>query len=154
MTVLDINRIREILPHRYPFLLIDRVTQVVDGKSLTALKNVTANEPMFTGHFEHQPIFPGVLMIECIAQASALLASLILDATANRKRLYLFAGVDRARFKRIVEPGDQMCIEVELKNHRQQVWRCAGTIAVDGVLACSADILFTHKDLPLSLIHI
>ena len=148
MTVLDINRIREILPHRYPFLLIDRVTQVVDGKSLTALKNVTANEPMFTGHFEYQPIFPGVLMIECIAQASALLASLILDATANRKRLYLFAGVDRARFKRIVEPGDQMCIEVELKNHRQQVWRCAGTIAVDGVLACSADILFTHKDLP------
>ena len=121
---------------------------MVEGTSLTALKNVTANEPMFTGHFEHQPIFPGVLMIECIAQASALLASLILDATANRKRLYLFAGVDRARFKRIVEPGDQMCIEVELKNHRQQVWRCAGTIAVDGVLACSADILFTHKDLP------
>ena len=148
MTVLDINRIREILPHRYPFLLIDRVTQVVDGKSLTALKNVTANEPMFTGHFAHQPIFPGVLMIECIAQASALLASLILDATANQKRLYLFAGVDRARFKRIVEPGDQMCIEVELKNHRQQVWRCAGTIAVDGVLACSADILFSHKYLP------
>ena len=148
MTVLDINRIREILPHRYPFLLIDRVTQVVDGRSLTALKNVTANEPMFTGHFEHQPIFPGVLMIECIAQASALLASLILDATANRKRLYLFAGVDRARFKRIVEPGDQMCIEVELKNHRQQVWRCTGAITVDGALACRADILFTHKDLP------
>ncbi len=108
---------------------------MVDGKSLTALKNVTANEPMFTGHFENQPIF-------------ALLASLILDATANRKRLYLFAGVDRTRFKRIVEPGDQMCIEVELKNHRQQVWRCTGTITVDGVLACSADILFTHKDLP------
>ena len=147
MTVLDINRIREILPHRYPFLLIDRVIQVVDGKSLTALKNVTTNEPMFTGHFEYQPIFPGVLMIECIAQASALLASLILDATANQKRLYLFAGVDRARFKRIVEPGDQMCIEVELKNHRQQVWRCTGVITVDDVLACSADILFTHKDL-------
>ena len=147
MTVLDINRIREILPHRYPFLLIDRVTQVVDGKSLTALKNVTANEPMFTGHFEHQPIFPGVLMIECIAQASALLASLILDATANQQRLYLFAGVDRARFKRIVEPGDQMCIEVELKNHKQRIWRCAGTITVNSELACSADILFTHKDL-------
>ena len=148
MTALDINRIREILPHRYPFLLIDRVTEVVDAKSLTAVKNVTINEPIFTGHFEDRPIFPGVLMIECIAQASALLASLILDATANRQRLYLFAGVDRARFKKIVEPGDQMCIEVELKNHKQQVWRCAGTIAVDGVLACSADILFTHKDLP------
>ena len=147
MTVLDINHIREILPHRYPFLLIDRVTQVVDGKSLTAVKNVTINEPIFTGHFEHRPIFPGVLMIECIAQASALLASLILDATANRQRLYLFAGVDRARFRKIVEPGDQMCIEVELKKHKQQVWRCAGTIAVDGALACSADILFTHKDL-------
>jgi len=121
---------------------------VVDGKSLTAVKNVTANEPIFTGHFEHRPIFPGVLMIECIAQASALLASLILDSTANRQRLYLFAGVDRARFKKIVEPGDQMCIEVELKNHKQQVWRCTGIISVDGVLACSADILFTHKDLP------
>ena len=147
MTVLDINQIREILPHRYPFLFIDRVTQVVDGKSLTAVKNVTINEPIFTGHFEHRPIFPGVLMIECIAQASALLASLILDATANRQRLYLFAGVERARFKKIVEPGDQMCIDVELKNHKQQVWRCAGTITVDGVLACSAEILFTHKDL-------
>ena len=120
---------------------------MVEGTSLTAVKNVTINEPLFTGHFEHRPIFPGVLMIECIAQASALLASLILDATANRQRLYLFAGVDRARFKKIVEPGDQMCIEVELKSHKQQVWRCAGTIAVDGVLACSADILFTHKDL-------
>ena len=147
MTVLDINRIREILPHRYPFLLIDRVTQVVEGKSLTEVKNVTINEPSFTGPFEHRPIFPGVLMIECIAQASALLASLILDATANRQRLYLFAGVDRARFRKIVEPGDQMCIEVELKKHKQQVWRCAGTIVVDGALACSADILFTHKDL-------
>ena len=120
---------------------------MVDGKSLTAVKNVTINEPIFTGHFEHRPIFPGVLMIECIAQASALLASLILDATANRQRLYLFAGVDRARFKKIVEPGDQMCIDVELKNHKQQVWRCAGTITVDSVLACSAEILFTHKDL-------
>ena len=147
MTVLDINRIREILPHRYPFLLIDRVTEVVDGKSLTAIKNVTANEPIFTGHFEDRPIFPGVLMIECIAQASALLASLILDATANRQRLYLFAGVDHARFKRIVEPGDQLCVEVELKNHKQRIWRCTGTITVNTELACSADILFTHKDL-------
>ena len=86
-------------------------------------------------------------MVECIAQASALLASLILDATSNRNRLYLFAGVDRARFKRIVEPGDQMCIEVELKSHKQQVWRCAGAITVEGDIACSADILFTHKDL-------
>tara|TARA_B100001123_G_C14780461_1_gene816355 strand:+ start:196 stop:543 length:348 start_codon:yes stop_codon:yes gene_type:complete len=114
---------------------------------LTAVKNVTANEPIFTGHFEYRPIFPGVLMIECIAQASALLASLILDAKANQQRLYLFAGVDRARFKRIVEPGDQMCIEVELKQHKQQLWRCAGVITVNGELTCSADILFTHKDL-------
>ena len=120
---------------------------MVDKKCLSAVKNVTANEPIFTGHFEYRPIFPGVLMIECIAQASALLASLILDATANRQRLYLFAGVDHARFKRIVEPGDQMRIEVELKNHRQRIWRCTGTITVDDDLACSADILFTHKDL-------
>ena len=145
--MMNLEGIKKILPHRYPFLLIDRVIKVVDGKSLTAVKNVTANEPIFTGHFEHRPIFPGVLMIECIAQASALLASLILDATANQQRLYLFAGVDHARFKRIVEPGDQMCIEVELKKHKQRIWRCAGTITVDDELACSAQILFTHKDM-------
>ena len=147
MTVLDINQIKAVLPHRYPFLLLDRVADVEPGVSLKAIKNVTANEPFFEGHFQHKPVFPGVLMIECIAQASALLASLILDATANHQRLYLFAGVNRARFKRIVEPGDQMIIDVELKSHKQQVWRCSGTITVDDDLACSADILFTHKDL-------
>ena len=147
MTVLDINQIKEVLPHRYPFLLLDRVVDVEEGVSLKAIKNVTVNEPFFQGHFEHRPVFPGVLMIECIAQASAVLASLILDARADSKNLYLFAGVDKARFKRIVEPGDQMCIEVELKNHKQRVWRCAGTIMVDDELACTADILFTHKDL-------
>ena len=147
LQTLDIMQIQKLLPHSYPFLLLDKVIECRSGSSLTAIKNVTINEPIFTGHFEHRPIFPGVLMIECIAQASALLASLILDATANRQRLYLFAGVDHVRFKRIVEPGDQMCIEVELKNHKQRVWRCAGTITVEDELACNAEILFTHKDL-------
>ena len=147
MTQLDINRIREILPHRYPFLLIDRVIDVNEGQSLTAIKNVSVNEPFFVGHFEHRPVFPGVLMVECIAQASAVLASLILDAEASKKYLYLFAGIDRARFKKIVEPGDQMRIEVELVRYKSRLWRCSGTITVNGDNVCSADILFTHKEL-------
>ncbi len=142
---LDICQIRDILPHRYPFLLIDRVINVVPGKQLTAIKNVTANEPFFDGHFPHRPIFPGVLMLECIAQASALLASLVLDARASQKNLYLFAGVDKARFKRPVEPGDQMVIEVSLAAHKKGLWRCSGRIEVDGQLTCSSDVLFTHR---------
>ena len=96
---IDIHRIEDILPHRYPFLLIDRITDVTPGESLRALKNVTINEPFFSGHFPHRPVFPGVLMLESIAQASAVLVSLIIDAKASRKNVYLFAGVDKARFR-------------------------------------------------------
>ena len=147
VTSLDINRIREVLPHRYPFLLIDRVIDVEPGVSLTAIKNVTANEAFFQGHFEHKPVFPGVLMIECIAQASAVLASLILDTQADKKNLYLFAGVDRARFRRVVEPGDQMRVVVEFVARKSGLWRCRGKIHVNDELACSSDVLFTHREL-------
>ena len=147
MTQIDINQIQEILPHRYPFLMIDRVIEVDPGKTLTAIKNVSVNEPFFEGHFPHYPVFPGVLMLECIAQASAILASLMIDATANRKNVYLFAGVDKARFKRPVGPGDQLFIDVQFSKRIQQLWRCAGTIKVDGELVCSADVLFTHREI-------
>ena len=145
MTQFDINQIQKILPHRYPFLMIDRVIEVDSGKTLTAIKNVSRNEPFFEGHFPHLPVFPGVLMLECIAQASAILASLMIDATANGENVYLFAGVDKARFRRPVGPGDQLVIDVEFVKHIKKLWRCVGTIKVDGELTCSADVLFTHR---------
>ena len=147
MTTLDINQILKILPHRYPFLMIDRVIAVESGRSLTAIKNISINEPFFDGHFPHYPVFPGVLMLECIAQASAILASLAIDAKASGKNLYLFAGVDKARFKSPVEPGDQLEIIVHLDKHIQKLWRCSGEITVDSQLVCSADVLFTHREI-------
>lgn len=142
---IDIHRIREILPHRYPFLLIDRVVEHTPGESLTALKNVTVNEPFFEGHFPYRPVFPGVLMLESIAQASAILVSLIIDAKASQKNVYLFAGVDKARFKAPVEPGDQLLITVRLEAQRRALWRCAGQIEVAGKTVCASDVLFTHR---------
>ena len=142
---IDIHRIREILPHRYPFLLIDRVVEHAPGESLTALKNVTVNEPFFEGHFPYRPVFPGVLMLESIAQASAILVSLIIDAKASQKNVYLFAGVDKARFKAPVEPGDQLMITVRLEAQKRALWRCAGQIEVDGKTVCASDVLFTHR---------
>ena len=147
MTQIDINQIQKILPHRYPFLMIDRVIKVDPGKTLTAIKNVSVNEPFFEGHFPHRPVFPGVLMLECIAQASAILASLMIDATASGENVYLFAGVDKARFRRPVGPGDQLVIDVEFVKHIKKLWRCVGTIKVDGELTCSADVLFTHREI-------
>jgi 3-hydroxyacyl-[acyl-carrier-protein] dehydratase len=142
---IDIHRIREILPHRYPFLLVDRVVSLTPGERLTAVKNVTANEPFFEGHFPYRPVFPGVLMLESIAQASAILVSLIIDAKASQKNVYLFAGVDKARFKAPVEPGDQLMIEVALEAQRRALWKCSGKITVDDHTVCSADVLFTHR---------
>ena len=147
MTQFDINQIQKILPHRYPFLMIDRVIEVDPGKTLTAIKNVSINEPFFEGHFPHYPVFPGVLMLECIAQASAILVSLMIDATASGENVYLFAGVDKARFRRPVVPGDQLVIDVEFVKHIKKLWRCVGTIKVDGELTCSADVLFTHREI-------
>ena len=147
MNSIDINKIQKILPHRYPFLMIDRVVEVDTGKTLTAIKNITFNEPFFVGHFPHRPVFPGVLMLECIAQASAILASLMIDTEASQKHSYLFAGIDKARFKRPVEPGDQLYIEVKFEKYVKRLWRCSGTITVDQALTCSADVLFTHREI-------
>ncbi len=148
MAKLDIHQIRKVLPHRYPFLLLDRVEDYEADNWLRAIKNVTINEPCFQGHFPHRPVFPGVLTLEAIAQAAAVLASLSLGKEeAGTDTIYLFAGIDKARFKKPVEPGDQMVIDVQLKRRVRGVWRCAGQAKVDDRLCSSMELLFTYQNL-------
>jgi 3-hydroxyacyl-[acyl-carrier-protein] dehydratase len=143
--IVDIYKILKILPHRYPFLLVDRVLDYEIDKHLTAIKNVSINEPFFNGHFPHRPIFPGVLLIEAMAQASAILASMAMDAEANESIIYLFAGVNNVRFRRQVEPGDQVQLNVELTRKKGKVWKTSATATVDGKLCSTADITFTYQ---------
>ena len=138
---LDIRDIQRLVPHRYPFLLIDRVIERVPGERVVALKNVTANEPFFLGHFPGQPVMPGVLIIEAIAQAA-----LILISDDEGDKIPLFMGIDKARFRRQVVPGDQLRIEVELSQRRRNVCRAHGVVTVDGEKAAEADILATIVD--------
>ena len=147
MALLDIHQIRNYLPHRYPFLLVDRVLEAEPGTKMTALKNVTYNEPFFPGHFPHRPVMPGVLIIEALAQASAIMASIGRDDIDTENRVYYFTGIDKARFKRPVEPGDQLIFEVELVRRIKNMWKCNGVAKVDGQLAASAELMFTFKDL-------
>ena len=144
---IDIHRIREILPHRYPFLLVDRVIDFTLGETLQAIKNVTINEPFFEGHFPERPVFPGVLILEALAQASALLASHSEEAETEEKIILLFAGIDKARFKRPVEPGDQLLLNVEQTNYRARIWKYSTRATVEGKLAASADVMFTYRTL-------
>lgn len=146
MKTLNIHEIKNLLPHRYPFLLVDRVTEAVVGESLVALKNVTVNEPFFEGHFPHRPVMPGVLILEAMAQASAILASFDLDKIDNINRLYYFVGIDKARFKRPVEPGDQLIFDVKLVRRIKNMWKCEGIATVDGEIAAKAELMFTYQD--------
>jgi len=136
----DIEAIKKYLPHRYPFLMVDRVLEIVPGKSITAIKNVTANEPFFTGHFPRMSVMPGVLMIEAMAQASGILTYETL-AAAPEGELYFLAGVDNVRFKRLVIPGDQLRLQIELIKHRLDVWKFMGTASVEGEVACTAEFM-------------
>lgn len=148
MTTIDIHQIKNYLPHRYPFLLVDRILSVVANESLVAIKNVTINEPFFAGHFPHRPVMPGVLIIEALAQASAILASYGLEDEIDAKnRVYYFTGIDKARFKRPVEPGDQLLLEVKIERRIKNMWKCAGTAKVEGNLTCRTNLMFTYKDL-------
>ena len=142
--ILDIHKILKIMPHRYPFLLVDRVLDYEVGKHLTAIKNVSINEPFFNGHFPHRPVFPGVLLIEAMAQASAILASVGEDAVASKNTIYLFAGVNNVRFKRQVEPGDQVQLNVQLVRRKGKVWKTTATATVEERLCSTADITFTY----------
>jgi 3-hydroxyacyl-[acyl-carrier-protein] dehydratase len=146
MPSLSVTEIRELLPHRYPMLMIDRVLDYSDDR-LVAIKAVTSNEPVFQGHFPHWPIFPGVLILEAMVQASAVMASLALGAKADDNRVYLFAGVDKARFKQPVVPGD--CIQIETRSVRRirDIWKTAAEAKVGDVVVCSAELLFTFQEL-------
>lgn len=137
--VLEIADVMAILPHRYPFLLIDRVIEIVRMKRIVAIKNVTVNEPYFTGHFPDYPIMPGVLVVEAIAQAGGAL--LLTEIPDREKKLMVFTGIDRAKFRRPVVPGDQLRIEVEVLNWRVSAVRMEGKAYVDGKLACEAVIM-------------
>ncbi|MBP6006525.1 MAG: 3-hydroxyacyl-ACP dehydratase FabZ [Rhodoferax sp.] len=137
---MDIHKILKQLPHRYPFLLVDRVMEIDKGKSIKALKNVTINEPFFTGHFPHRPVMPGVLMLEALAQAAALLAFDALDTSPTDDTVYYFAGIDNARFKRPVEPGDQLILEVELLRMKAGIFKFKTRAAVAGETAVEAEL--------------
>ena len=134
--------IRDYLHHRYPFLLVDKVDQFEHGESIVAIKNVTYNEPFFNGHFPQKPVMPGVLMVEALAQASGLLISLTEFANAvDDIGLFYLAGVDNTRFKRLVVPGDVLKLNVKVLKKRKKLWKFAGTVTVDGELACSCEFM-------------
>lgn len=144
-TTMDIHQILQKLPHRYPILLVDRVLELEKGVRIKALKNVTMNEPYFTGHFPHRPVMPGVMMLEAMAQAAALLSIETLGVTLDDKSVFYFAGIDGARFKRPVEPGDQLVLEVFLERAKASIFKFRGTGSVGAELAVEAELLCTMR---------
>lgn len=143
--MMDIHQILKQLPHRYPILLVDRVLEIEKGKRIKALKNVTINEPFFTGHFPHRPVMPGVFMLEAMAQAAALLVFNTLDAVPDEKTVYYFAGIDGARFKRPVEPGDQLVMDVSLNRMKAGIFKFTGVARVAEQVACEAELMCTMR---------
>lgn len=148
MNSMDIHQIFQHLPQRYPFLLIDRVLDYTLGESLVAIKNVSINEPFFQGHFPHRPVMPGVLIIEAMAQATGILAFKTGDAQPDNNSLYYLVGVDNARFKQPVEPGDQLLIEVKLLRTTRGVWKYGTTSKVADKVVASAEIMCVRRDVP------
>ena len=137
---MDIHQILRQLPHRYPILLVDRVLEIEKGKKIRALKNISINEPFFTGHFPHRPVMPGVLMLEALAQAAALLAFDAMNTSPTDDMVYYFAGIDGARFKRPVEPGDQLILNVEMLRMKAGIFKFKAAAKVDGELAVEAEL--------------
>ena len=140
---LDINGVMKYLPHRYPFLLVDRVLEFEPGKSLRALKNVTYNEPYFTGHFPHRPLMPGVIIMEALAQSAGLLAFLTADVIPDENTRFYFVGIDKARFRKPVEPGDQLILTVNLDRTFKGIYRYATRAEVGGEEVANAQIMIT-----------
>lgn len=145
MSSMDIHQILEYLPHRYPILLVDRVMEVVPGERITALKNVSVNEPFFPGHYPHHPVMPGVLIIEAMAQTAAILSFKTMGNKPDENSVYYFVGIDGARFKRPVSPGDQLIIEVSFLMNRRGMWKFAATAKVDGQIAAEAELICTMR---------
>jgi len=148
MNSMDIHQIFQHLHHRYPFLLIDRVLGYTVGESLIAIKNVTYNEPFFQGHFPHRPVMPGVLLIEVMAQATGILSFKTAEIQPDDNSLYYLVGVDNARFKQPVEPGDQLVVEVKLVRVTRGVWKYAATTHVNDKLVASADLMCMKREIP------
>jgi 3-hydroxyacyl-[acyl-carrier-protein] dehydratase len=147
MTELNIHEVLKHLPHRYPFLLVDRVLEVEPGKRLVAIKNVTINEPFFPGHFPHAPVMPGVLIMEALAQATGILSFQTNGNLPTERSLYYFVGIDNARFRKPVEPGDQLMLEVELTRRIRDLWKFKAEAKVDGQVVASADLMCAEKEL-------
>ncbi|MEK5332365.1 3-hydroxyacyl-ACP dehydratase FabZ [Lysinibacillus sp. FSL W8-0992] len=141
--MLDTQKIKEIIKHRYPFLLVDKILELEEGKRAVGIKNVTVNEEYFNGHFPNYPVMPGVLIVEALAQVSAVV---MLTKEGNQGRLGLLAGIDNCRFKRQVKPGDQLRLEVEITRLKGPIGKGKGIATVDGELACEVEILFAFGD--------
>lgn len=137
--MLDVQQIKDIIPHRYPFLLVDKVVEMEEGKKVVGIKNVTINEPFFEGHFPDYPVMPGVLILEALAQVGAIA---VLDMEANKGKIGFLAGVDKCRFKRQVKPGDQLRLEVEIIRMKGPIGKGKGIATVNGEVACQAEIMF------------
>ncbi|HAD99205.1 MAG TPA: 3-hydroxyacyl-[acyl-carrier-protein] dehydratase FabZ [Gammaproteobacteria bacterium] len=142
---MNIQDVKNYLPHRYPFLLIDRVLELEVGKSLVAIKNVTFNEPQFTGHFPEQPIMPGVMIVEALAQATGILAFKSEVGKPIDGQIYMLVGIDKVRFKRVVEPGDQIRLEVEVMVVKRGIWKFKCRASVEGQTVTTAELMCTQK---------
>jgi 3-hydroxyacyl-[acyl-carrier-protein] dehydratase len=145
-TQMDIHEILQHLPHRYPFLLIDRVLECEPGKNIVALKNVTINEPFFPGHYPHHPVMPGVLIVEAMAQAAAILSFKTMGALPSDDSVYYFVGIDEARFKRPVGPGDQVIFKVAIESSKRGIWKYVATAEVDGKVVAEGKLMATLRD--------
>lgn len=143
--MMDINEIRQYLPHRYPFLLVDRVVELNLSESIVAYKNITINEPYFNGHFPDHPVMPGVLIIEAMAQAAGVLGFKTMDKKPEDGSIYYFVGSDKVRFKRPVVPGDRLQLEAKILTEKRGIWKFECRATVDGELACSATILCADR---------
>jgi 3-hydroxyacyl-[acyl-carrier-protein] dehydratase len=145
-TQMDIHEILQHLPHRYPFLLIDRVLECEPGKNIVALKNVTINEPFFPGHYPHHPVMPGVLIVEAMAQAAAILSFKTMGSLPSDDSVYYFVGIDDARFKRPVGPGDQVIFKVEIQSNKRGIWKYGAVAEVDGKVVAEGNLMATLRD--------
>ncbi|MFA7282114.1 MAG: 3-hydroxyacyl-ACP dehydratase FabZ [Sterolibacterium sp.] len=144
---MDIHQILEHLPHRYPFLLVDRVLECVPGERILALKNVTINEPFFPGHFPHHPVMPGVLILEALAQTAAILSFQTMGVKPDDKSVYYFVGIDGARFKKPVSPGDQLMLSASIQANRRGLWKFSAQAKVDGQVATEAELMCTVRNI-------
>jgi len=148
LTAMDIHQILEYLPHRYPILLVDRVLDVVPGERITALKNVSINEPFFPGHYPHHPVMPGVLILEAMAQTAAILSFKTMGSKSSDNEVYYFVGIDNARFKKPVGPGDQLIIDVALTANKRGIWKFSAVARVAGEVATEADLICAVRATP------